>query len=100
MCFSSKLKSGDANGSEVAETDGVLGFGTDDGVAERACRHHDATTLVVRQIDGLVLVVVGVFDDGAGHILNAEFNIHGCSFVIMRNACARVCTGYVRLFYA
>ena len=91
----------------------MLGFGTDDGVAERACRHHDATTLVVRQIDGLAVLhgvgdgrvdligaLFGAEGDGAGHILNAEFNIHGCSFVIMRNACARVCTGYVRLFYA
>ena len=67
----------------------MLGFGTDDGIAEGSGRHYDAAALVIGQIDGPAMLhgigdggvhgfgaLLGAEGDGACHVLNAQFDIH------------------------
>ena len=53
--------------SEIAEADGVLGFGADDRVTECLGGHDDATALVIGQIDRRV--VGHGLRDGLAHIV-------------------------------
>ena len=78
--------------SQRAETDRVLGLGTDQRIAERRARNHDMPSLGVHEVDDLAIgdrvvddradMLGGVIGSEAHrpcHVLDAQFDVYVCS---------------------